>query len=95
MVFTWKNTVPFLIVAVVMIVWLCQKAGEETVVFRRTFPVMGTVAQVTFYAPQKQAESAFAAVRAEFDSVVALANLYDPESELSRLKRSAYDMPFV
>lgn len=72
--------------------------NEPQTVFRRTFPVMGTVAQVTFYVPQKEAEKAektYLAVRSEFDRVLKIANLYDPQSELSRLNCSAYDKAFV
>ena len=56
---------------------------------------MGTIAQLTFYAPQEKAEAAFTAARTEFDRVLKIANLYDPQSELSQLNRTAYEKPFV
>ena len=68
---------------------------QEKPEFRRTFPVMGTVAQITLYAPDKEANAAYDAIRAEFDKVLKIANLYNPESELSRLNKTAFDKPFV
>lgn len=63
--------------------------------FRQSFPIMGTVAGFTFYAPPEQAAEAAKAAKAAFDRVTKLANLYDPESELARLNRSAATVPFA
>ena len=58
--------------------------------YRKFFGTMGTRAGCTFYASDpKQAEAAFSAVEAEFERVTRVCNLYDPESELSRLNRAA------
>ena len=81
------------VIGVVLFVRVSQTQPPE--VFQRTFPVMGTIACFTFYAPQEKAAPAFTAARAEFDKVIKIANLYDPESELSRLNRTAYDIPFT
>ena len=64
---------------------------------RRTerFPVMGTIAAVSLEADPEAAERGIAAVRADFDRVVELCNLRDPESELSRLNAAAATAPFV
>jgi thiamine biosynthesis lipoprotein len=60
------------------------------------FATMGTRAECTFYdCDREQAEAAFAAVEREFDRVAKACNLYDPESELSRLNRTADREPFV
>lgn len=63
--------------------------------FQQTFPIMGTLAGFTFYAEPEQSAAAAEAARAAFDRVTELANLYNPESELARLNRSAANSPFV
>ena len=63
--------------------------------FRQQFLTMGTVANFTLYTTDR--ESFLAACRlgkAEFDKVTELANLRDPESELSRLNAAAAAAPF-
>ena len=86
---------PILLIAAVGLVLFQRKEQQPQEPFRRTFPVMGTIAQLTFYAPQEKAEAAFTAARTEFDRVLKIANLYDPQSELSQLNRTAYEKPFV
>ena len=62
---------------------------------RYKFPVMGTEAVLILFAPQEQAEKAHQEVRAAFARVLRIANPYDPESEVSRLNRTASEKPFV
>ena len=63
--------------------------------YRHTFFTMGTIASFTFYAAsENSAERAASAAKAEFDRINALANLYDPASELSRLNAAAYKQEF-
>ena len=69
-----------------------EPATPKPVRFR--FPVMGTEAVVILYAPQEQAERAQKSVREAFDRVLRTANPYDPESEVSRLNRTASSAPF-
>ena len=59
------------------------------------FPVMGTIAQITVYAPEAELNRADELTRREFDRVTALCSLYDPASELSRINASAADAPVV
>ncbi len=66
----------------------------RTVEFSVSFPVMGTVGSVCFYALQDEAERAVRAVRDEFAEVERLCSLYDESSELCRLNDSAADRPF-
>lgn len=61
---------------------------------QRTFPVMGTIAQVTFYGDKKQCENAADAVQDTFNKVSKTCNIFDPESELSKLNQTAYEKPF-
>lgn len=56
---------------------------------------MGTLAAFTFYAPPEKAQAAAKAAQTEFERIIAIANLYDPQSELSRLNASAYHAPFA
>jgi len=60
-----------------------------------TFPAMGTVARMSFYASEPEAERAAAAVRAVFAAVEAACSRHDPASELARLNREAAERPFV
>lgn len=61
-----------------------------------SFNTMGTVAGCVFYtADPALAEAGFAAVRREFDRVSQACNLHDPESELSKLNRTAGKGSFV
>lgn len=62
---------------------------------RFRFPVMGTESVLVLYAPLEQAERAQQGVRKAFDRVLRTANPYDPESEVSRLNRSASSAPFL
>ena len=60
-----------------------------------SFRTMGTVAGVVFYDPgagvmQKGCDE----VKAEFEKIIRIANLYDNGSELSRLNRTAYQKEF-
>ena len=84
-----------LVIAAGIGIWAVRREARlET--FRQVFPVMGTIGAFTLYGDDPAAVSeAMAAARAEFDRVQKLANLYDPESELSRLNRSAATAPFA
>ena len=69
-----------------------QKSVSETFIFR----TMGTVAKFTFEEPdsdlrRKDCENA----RREFDRILDVANLYNKNSELSRLNASAYKKEFI
>jgi len=74
---------------------LVNRAADNNVKYERTFPIMGTVANFTFYGPSDVARAAADRARESFDQTVALCNLYDPESELSRLNKQAAEKPFT
>ena len=78
-----------------LVLQLLQRVSERTARFDRMFPVMGTVAELTFFTSPENAQNAADAVIAVFDEVTDLCNIYDPESELSRLNATAADKPFV
>jgi thiamine biosynthesis lipoprotein len=65
-------------------------SSQEMIQWKTTFPVMGTVASFTLYTTsEKLAEEAAQKAQTEFQKVVSVANLYDKDSELSRLNASA------
>ncbi len=92
-----------LMILVIGTVWsyLAQKqrpAAEpkpDIVKTERTYPIMGTIAQVTFYTKtESQGEMAADAVLNTFTGVSNACNIYNPQSELSRLNKTAFDKPF-
>lgn len=63
--------------------------------YRQQFRTMGTIANFTFYtANQEEFAEACRIGKAEFQKVIKLANLRDPESELSKLNSQADKAPF-
>ncbi len=64
---------------------------EESAV---SFPVMSTVATMKFWGKGDQIDEAVKKVRKEFDTVNSVCNIFDPESELSRLNAQAAKKPF-
>ena len=61
------------------------------------FTSMSTSASARLYSDRKKYdfEPAFETIRQEFRQVESVCNFFDPESELSRLNRTAADKPFV
>jgi thiamine biosynthesis lipoprotein len=55
---------------------------------------MGTVAETVIYGPREAAEKASDAVRDVFFVIEKTCNIFDPESELSKLNASAFEKPF-
>jgi thiamine biosynthesis lipoprotein len=60
----------------------------------RQYPIMGTMAQVTVYGSKELTEKAADAVQDEFIRVENHCNIFNPDSELSRLNKSAFNEPF-
>lgn len=60
-----------------------------------SYPVMGTVCSVTFFENSKISEKAAKAVYQEFKKIEDMCNIFNPESEISRLNASAHIKPFV
>jgi len=61
----------------------------------RTYPMMGTIVEVNLYGEKTAALRAADAVYGQFLEIEKLANVYNPQSELSLLNRTAADRPFV
>ena len=99
-----KRTVTGIIIAAVLGIFpvtaafYLQNGTVETVKsqrFQQQFAIRGTAASFTLYCPDEAAfKKALEAGKREFEAVVKLANLRDETSELSRLNKSAYDVPF-
>ncbi len=60
----------------------------------REFPIFGTYGRLTFWEAEDVAESAAAQVIDELNLLHRTINVFDPESELSRLNRTAGAQPF-
>lgn len=72
-----------------------EKDSEEIIGQFCFFTTMNTRASITFYSSdEKSFDSAFDAVQFEFHKVEKLCNIFDPESELSKLNASAFEKPF-
>ena len=69
--------------------------GGRTEHHRTAFPVMGTVAGMTFYTGPEEFAGAVEAVKKEFDLVSRTATVHDGTSELSRLNAAAAEKPFA
>lgn len=61
----------------------------------RTYPIMGTMAEVSLYGETKDAEKAADAIYDVFRKIEQVCNIFDPESEISRLNSQAGSSPFV
>lgn len=61
----------------------------------RTYPVMGTVAELSFYGPREHAVAAADKVYEVFREVENCCSIFNPASELARLNRTAAERPFA
>ena len=60
----------------------------------RTYPIMGTWAQISLYGDPKTTNEAFIRIQNAFNQVNNHCSRFIPKSELSKLNASAYDRPF-
>jgi FAD:protein FMN transferase len=60
----------------------------------RSYPVMGTWAEVSLYGDRKTADEAMDKIYDAFNEINNICSRFDPESELSRLNASASEKPF-
>ena len=94
-----RTKVGLIIALVLMIlsvpVFFHTRSMRRPLTLKGAFPVMGTIASYSLYGTdEKQLLDAEKAIKAEFEKVVKLANLYDPASELSRLNANASKQHF-
>ena len=88
-----------LLVAAVGIFFAVRNSDEQQNNFKEyharfTYPCMGTIVDITFFEPEI-AEKAAKAVYNELLRFENMCNIFNPESEISRLNASAADKPFV
>lgn len=62
---------------------------------RFTYPCMGTIVDISLFESTEAAEKAAAAIQKELKKIEDMCNIFNPESEISRLNASAADKPFV
>jgi thiamine biosynthesis lipoprotein len=60
----------------------------------RTFTVMGTIAELKLYGDPETANLAADKISEKFSEVERVCSIFNPESEISALNRTAYDKPF-
>jgi FAD:protein FMN transferase len=90
------------IVAIIGILWMIlfprqvaeKKSSNSMVTIERMFPVMGTIAQYKLHGDKQLVEQAADKVRDSFLEVEKTCNLFNTESELSRLNLTAAAEPF-
>ncbi len=92
----WGVSIGLLLgVLLILALQLHLNRERRAVKFERSFPTMGTIAAFQLFAPPETAQHAAEEAQAEFNRIVGIANLYDPQSELSRLNATAAGQPFV
>jgi FAD:protein FMN transferase len=62
--------------------------------YAKAWPVMSTLAEVKFFGPRAEAEKAGAIVADTFAEIERTCNIFNPDSELSKLNGSAAKTPF-
>ncbi len=87
---------PAVIILAALIIWSMQnmKKEAEQPSTERTYPIMGTMAQVTLYGDKKKTEAAADIIHDQLLEVEKICNIFDPESEISKLNKTAYKKPF-
>jgi len=84
----------FLVIISLLVLGLgCEKKMQEPTV-TRTYPIMGTIAEIKLYGEAKAANLAADQVQDEFLAVQAACNIFDQNSEISRLNKSAGETTF-
>ena len=95
----WQFLIPPLIVMLSFFVlyYTWQPKPEPAAALEkatRTYPIMGTMAEVTLYGSPELTEKAADTVYDVFKEVETTCNIFNPNSELSRLNREAGEHPF-
>jgi FAD:protein FMN transferase len=90
----WQILAMIIVLGSLWSFWSQRRANNNIEKIDRTYPVMGTIAQVTFYGTREKCEQAADAVHDAFTEVSTVCNLYDPNSELSQLNKTAFDKAF-
>ena len=89
-----KRTVTGILTALLLATTAIYFALYGKVTNSCVFPVMGTICECRIDMPERKFKPALAEVRKAFDDVLKIANLHNPESELSKLNKTAHLQPF-
>ncbi|MCF7853423.1 MAG: FAD:protein FMN transferase [Candidatus Pacebacteria bacterium] len=81
-----------LCILLVLFLWTITRKSPNLYV--REFTVFGTYARLTFYAQEQQAEKAADAIQERLQELNNRINIFDDQSELSQLNRTAHTTPF-
>jgi len=90
-------------IALAAVIVLCCLAGfffldqpGERFSQTRTFPLMGTLGKITIFSDREELpEAALNEAQKVIGEIEKVCNIFNPESELSRLNRTAYEKEFV
>ncbi len=96
----WQTLIIVLICALAWTYFFPGRAGDSSEInsnpykTKRKFVVMGTFAETVIYGERESGEKASDAVREIFSLIDKTCNIFDPESEISRLNATAYAKAF-
>ncbi len=95
----WKFLIPPAIMTAALIVVYMNgpkpvESKTEAKKATRNYPIMGTMASVTLYGPYELTEKAADTVYDVFKEVETTCNIFNPQSELARLNKEAFEHPF-
>ncbi len=93
----FQTGVILVIIAAIGMIFSLLKQDRENSKFsgQYSYPVMGTVFTADFFEPEQVAEKAAKAVFAELKKIENMCNIFDPESEISKLNSNAANAPFI
>lgn len=73
---------------------ISQKKGNKKTVHEFVYPMMGTLLQIKIYGNEKFAEKNAFKIRDNIQSVSDKCNIFNPDSEISKLNKTAYQKAF-
>ena len=87
----------FILIAIIVVMFVSvARHRDRSVIETRHYSVMGgIILEVKLYGKPGNLKSAFEAIYQKVAEVDEICNIYKPESELSRLNKSAYEKPFA
>jgi thiamine biosynthesis lipoprotein len=79
-----------------LVIWSSHywKTPSKEPSVHRVFPIMGTMAEITLYGDKKRMEAAADIIQNQLREVEKTCNIFNPESEISQLNKTASEKPF-
>ena len=91
-----KFIIPSIIVLVLLGLLCLNPASGERYTQARSFPMMGTLGRITVWSDREDwPENALNQAQKSIGEIEKVCNIFNPESELSRLNRTAHEKEFV